>query len=150
MDETHTTTAGVPVKPAITLDMARRAVAGAEAAAAGRDLRVAIAVVDDGGHLVHFSRMDDIHAATADVAIAKARACAMFRKPTAVFAEGLQAGNQALMAIPHMMPLPGGVPLMVGKAMAGAIGVSGAAPVVDAEIAGIGAAILGDRRILGD
>jgi len=96
---------------------------------------VTIAVADAGGHLVGLLRMDGVHTATVEVAIAKARSAAAFRRPTRLFAEQLAAGNLSLLTIPGCVPLQGGLAIMVDGALIGAIGVSGAAPEVDEAIA---------------
>lgn len=126
----------------LTLAGARRAVAAAENAAAARRVSITVAVTDEGGHLLQLSRMDGVHTATIAVAIWKARTAAAFRRPTAVFAEQLAGGAVGLVAMPDLVPFPGGVPLVSGTAVVGAIGVSGAAPQVDEEIARAGAAAL--------
>jgi glc operon protein GlcG len=131
----------LPSKPSLTLAAARQAIAAAEQEALRLDLNLSIAVVDDGGSLLHFARMDGIHAGTGDVAIAKARTAALFRKPTEVFADALAGGGQGILSLPNMLPLAGGVPLAFEGAVIGAIGVSGASPALDAQVAAAGAAI---------
>lgn len=108
--------------------------AGAEAAREHR-AAVTLAVVDDGGHLLGLMRMDGVHTATVEVAIAKARSAAAFRRPIKLFADQLAAGNLALLAIPGCVPLQGGVPIRPDGRIVGAVGVSGAAPEVDEAVA---------------
>jgi glc operon protein GlcG len=104
--------------------------------AAGKaGVRVSLAVTDDGGHLLGFLRMDGVHTATVDVANAKARCAAAFRRPTRLFAEQLAQGNMALLTIPGLITLPGGLPLTLSDHVVGAVGVSGASPDVDETIA---------------
>lgn len=103
------------------------------AGAAG--VRISLAVTDDGGHLLGFLRMEGVHTATVDVGTAKARCAAAFRKPTRLFAEQLAQGNMALLTIPGLITLPGGLPLTIGDHVVGAVGVSGASPDVDETIA---------------
>ena len=104
--------------------------------AAGKaGVRVSLAVTDDGGHLLAFLRMDGVHSATAEVGTAKARCAAGFRKPTRLFAEQLAQGNMALLTIPGLITLPGGLPLTLSDHVVGAVGVSGASPDVDETIA---------------
>ena len=131
----------LPLRPVLTLEVARRMVSAAEAKARQEGLAVSIAVVDQGGHLVEFSRMDGLHVGTIDVATAKARAAALFKKPTTVFAEALEAGAKGLLALPGMLPMPGGVPVFCESVLVGAVGISGATPQQDAEMAGIAAAV---------
>ncbi|WP_142850297.1 heme-binding protein [Telmatospirillum sp. J64-1] len=134
----------LPGKAVLTLEAARLAVAEAEEEAKKNGLRLSIAVVDDGGHLLHFARMDGVHAGTVDVAVAKARTAALFKKPTQVFADALKNGTQAMLSLPNMLLFPGGVPLFFKGECVGAIGVSGASPDMDAKVAEAGAAILAD------
>lgn len=86
-----------------------------------------IAVVDAGGHVVALERLDDTFPASAAVAIDKARTSAVFRKPTRDFENAVKNGRTSLVAVDVMLPLQGGVPLLRGGQVIGAIGVSGAA-----------------------
>lgn len=112
-----------------------RLLAAGVAAAKERGAAVTIAVADAGGHLLGLARMDRVHTATVEVAIAKARSAAAFRRPIRVFAEQLAAGNLSLLAIPGCVPLQGGLPIALDGSMIGAVGVSGAAPDLDEAIA---------------
>lgn len=90
----------------------------------------AIAIVDEGGHLMYLERLDDTFPAGADVSIGKARTAVMFRKPTRVFEEIVNKGRTAMVTVPAVTgftPLQGGVPLERDGRILGAIGVSGAA-----------------------
>jgi glc operon protein GlcG len=122
---------------------AARAVAEAAAAEAERqNLRMSIAVVDDGGHLLYFVRMSEaIAAASAEVAIAKARSAALFKRATLSWEEAAK-DRAVIMKIPNVVPLGGGVPLMAGGIGIGAIGVSGASSTKDDEIAQAGAKLI--------
>jgi len=141
---TQLTAAGsaLPSKPVLTLEVARQMILEAEAEGQRNALSVTIAVVDDGGHLLHFSRMDGAHIGTVDVATAKARTAALFRKPTQNFAESLSNGVSGLLGLPNMLPFAGGVPIVLRGLSIGAIGVSGAAPDMDAKIAQAGASVI--------
>ena len=87
----------------------------------------AIAIVDAGGHVVALERLDDTFAASAAVAIEKARTSAVFRKPTRDFENAVKNGRTSLVAVDVMLPLQGGVPIARDGRVIGAIGVSGAA-----------------------
>lgn len=141
MSEDASGPGALPLKPVLTLEVARAMVAAAEAWARQEGLSVTVAVVDPGGNLVLLSRMDGIHVGTVEVATAKARAAALFNKPTSVFADGLASGATGLLSLPGMLPLPGGVPVHCEGVLVGAVGVSGAAPQQDAEMAGRAAAV---------
>jgi len=134
--------AQVAEKKALTLEGARQVVATAIGEA--RRLNApggAIAVVDDGGNLMVLERLDGTFAAGATISVGKARTAALFKKPTRTFEEIIRNGRTAMVALPDFTPLQGGIPLMVGEEVVGAIGVSGAATAAqDEEIAMAGAA----------
>lgn len=95
-----------------------------------------IAVVDEGGNLMAVERLDGTFAAGANISIGKARTAALFRKPTRFFEDVVNKGRVAMTALPDFTPLQGGVPIFVGGALVGAVGVSGAASAQqDEEIA---------------
>ncbi len=121
-------TAAGPVvsKPVMTLEGARAVIAAAVAKARSADAGGAIAVVDDGGNLIAFERLDGTFPAGAPVSIGKARTAAMFKKPTRVFEEAIKNGRTALVGVSEMTPLQGGVPIMFDGEVVGGIGVSGA------------------------
>jgi uncharacterized protein GlcG (DUF336 family) len=121
----------------ISLAGARAIIDAARREAEVRGVRVSIAVLDRGGHLVAFDRMDDIHPGTVAVATGKARTALLYNRPTQVLAAGV-AANMALLNLPDMMALPGGIPLPGKSGASGAVGVSGAAPEVDEAIAKTG------------
>ncbi len=136
-----TAEAQVVEKKALTLEGARAVIATASGEA--RRLQApggAIAVVDEGGNLVAVERLDGTFAASAAIAIGKARTAALFRRPTRAFEEAIRGGRTAMIALPDFTPLQGGIPLMVGDEVVGGVGVSGAASAQqDEEIARAGA-----------
>jgi len=123
----------------LTIEGARALIATAEAKAKADGADGAIAVVDAGGHLLAFARLDGTFTAAADVATAKARTAALFRKPTKFFEEVVNQGRTAMTtvaAVTGFTPLQGGVPVVAGGEIVGAIGVSGAKSAAhDEEIA---------------
>ena len=131
-------------KPSLTLDGARRVIAGAVAAA--KKLNApggAIAVVDDGGNLIAVERLDNTFAAGANISIGKARTAALFKRPTKAFEDIINKGRMAMTTLADFTPLQGGVPIMLDGQVIGAIGVSGAASAQqDEELAIAGAASL--------
>jgi glc operon protein GlcG len=133
----------LPTKPVLTLEAARRVAHAAEAEAKRRGLGVVVAVMDDSGTLVVLERLDDTQIASVDVAIAKARTAAIFRRPSGVFEDQVKNGRVAALALPGAAALRGGVPLSHQGRVIGSIGVSGDSPTVDEEIANAGAAALG-------
>ncbi|MBM4384441.1 MAG: heme-binding protein [Deltaproteobacteria bacterium] len=132
----------MPTKPVLTLDAARRVAHAAEEEAKRRGLGVVVAVMDDSGTLVVLERLDDTQIASVDVAIAKARTAAIFRRPSGVFEDQVKNGRVAALALPGAAALRGGVPLSHQGRVIGSIGVSGDSPTVDEEIALAGAAAL--------
>jgi glc operon protein GlcG len=130
------------MKPVLTLELARQMLTACEAKARELGLSLTIAVVDDGGHPIALARMDGIHAATVEIAIAKARSAVLFKRPTAKFGEAMAGGAIGLLALPNVVPFAGGLPLLAGPALVGGIGASGAAAHQDEEVAQAGASIL--------
>ncbi|MCI0350220.1 MAG: heme-binding protein [Acidobacteriales bacterium] len=136
------TSAELPVKKVLTLGVAKKLVAAAEAEARKRGATVVIAVVDDGGHLILLERLDDTQVASVDVAIGKARTAAIFRRPSKVFEDQVRTGRVAALGLPGATPLQGGVPITVEGKVIGAIGASGNTPQEDEEIAQAGANVV--------
>jgi uncharacterized protein GlcG (DUF336 family) len=126
-------------KKAMTLEAAKKAAAAAEAEAAKNKWTVVIAVVDDGGHLVYLSRIDGTQTGSVDVAIRKARTAQAFKRPTKVFEDAIAGGRTALLGLEGIVPLEGGVPIVVGGQLIGAIGVSGVTSQQDGVVAKAGA-----------
>ena len=133
--------AELPTKKVLTLGMAKKLVAAAEAEAKKRGATVVIAVVDDGGQLILLERLDDTQVASVEVAIGKARTAAIFRRPSKVFEDQVKNGRVAALALPGATPLQGGIPITVEGKVIGAIGASGNSPQEDEEIALAGAAV---------
>ena len=134
--------AQVVEKKALTLEGARQVIASAigEARRLGAP-GGAIAVVDDGGNVIAVERLDGTFAAATSISIGKARTAAIFKKPTKLFEDIIKNGRTAMVALNDFTPLQGGIPLMAGEEVIGAIGVSGAASAQqDEEIAMAGAA----------
>ncbi|WP_332656542.1 GlcG/HbpS family heme-binding protein [Brevundimonas sp.] len=119
----------------IGLETAQALVDRAVEAGRARGFRLAVAVVEPSGELVAFGRMDDVQYGTIDVAQAKARSSARFRTASASAEERLAGGRLALLAIDGIVPVAGGVPIVVDGRVIGAIGVSGASSAQDDEVA---------------
>jgi glc operon protein GlcG len=132
--------ADLPTKRVLTLEVAKAVGVAAEAEAMKRKATVVVVVVDDGGHVVYLSRLNDTQVASVDVGIGKARTAAIFRRPSKVFEDQIREGRVAALALPGATPLQGGVPLIVDGGVVGAIGVSGNTPQEDEDIAKAGAA----------
>jgi glc operon protein GlcG len=122
-------------KKVLSLAAARAIVAAAEAEAKARGVGVVTVVVDDGGHIIELSRMDTAQVASVNVGIGKARTAAIYRRPSRVFEEQIKQGRVAALALADATPLQGGVPIVIGGQVVGAVGVSGDTPQVDEDIA---------------
>lgn len=131
-------------KKVLTLDGAKKVAAAAETEARKNNWNVVIAVVDDGGHLVYLQRIDGTQTGSIDVAIQKARTAQAFKRPTKVFEDAIAGGRNALIALHGALPLEGGLPIVVGGQLVGAIGVSGVKSTEDGQIAKAGADSLGN------
>jgi len=110
----------------ISLEAAKKIAAAGEAEALKRNWTVAIAVVDVSGGLIVFHRIDDVQTGSLDIAIAKARTAARFKRPTRALADAVtKQGNTGIIAIQGVVPLAGGLPISVDGKVVGAVGVSG-------------------------
>jgi glc operon protein GlcG len=136
------TQTSLPTRQVLTLEAARKAAAAAEAEARANNWAVSIAVVDESGQLLLFQRMDGAKLVATDIAIRKARTAVYFQAPTKGLEEAVDGGRMALLPIDGFMPLEGGVPLVVGGQLVGAIGVSGVTGAQDGQCATAGAAVL--------
>src|ERR1043166_6942298 len=139
----------VATKHTLTLDGAKKAADAAVAyARANGAPGSAIAVVDEGGHLLSFVRLDGTFTASPNISIGKAKTAALFKKPTADFENVINNGRFAMTALPpDFTPLQGGVPIRHGEQIVGAIGVSGAKSAAqDEEVAKAGAAAIEETK----
>src|SRR5690606_18996227 len=106
----------------LTLEDCKRIAAAAEAEALKNNWQVAIAIVDDGGHLLHFLRMDGATPANAEIALQKGRTAATTRRPTAMWEERIKNGRLATIAMP-VLPVQGGLPIIIDGDCIGGVGV---------------------------
>lgn len=127
-----------PYGQEIGLDLAKKIAVGAAAESKKNGWRMAIAIVDNHGFLVYYERMDDTQTGSVDVAVDKARAAALYRRPTKAFEDGIAKGRNALLGLRGATPIEGGLPIMTGGKVIGAIGVSGANADQDAAAAAAG------------
>ncbi len=129
-------------KQTLTLEGAKKAGEAAAAYARQNGASAAVAVVDEGGHLLYFIRLENTFTASPSISIGKAKTAALFKKPTKEFEDIINKGRTAMTALPpDFTPLQGGVPIRQGDHIVGAIGVSGAKSAAqDEEVAKAGAA----------
>ncbi len=116
----------------------KKMLAACEAEAAKNKWNVAIAVVDDAGFLLGFTRMDGVQAISAEVAVGKARTSAMTKRPSKFFEDRVKE-RPAFVGFPAGILIQGGVPLMHQTECVGAIGVSGVQSHEDEQVAQAGA-----------
>jgi glc operon protein GlcG len=128
----------------IGAEQAKTIAAAAIAEARKNQWTMAIAIVDISGDLVYFERMDHTQVGSVDVAVAKARAAARFKRPTKAFQDALAAGGEGwrILSLDGAVAVEGGLPLMSGGKIVGAIGASGGTSQQDGVTAAAGAATL--------
>ena len=129
-----------PYGTPISLDRAEAAVSAAVAESKKRGWKLNVAVVDGGGNLVAFARMDGAQLASIAISEHKARAAATFRRETKAFEAGIQAGNNYLITLDGVIGSRGGIPLLEGGKLIGAIGCSGGTGSQDEVVCKAGAA----------
>ena len=124
-------------RPALTLDDCRKISAAAEAEAKKNNWNVCIAILDDGGHLLHLVRMDGASPANARIAVEKGRTAAESRRSTAAWQERIRTRPE-LLRMPEITPVQGGLPITVEGGCVGGVGVSGVQSHEDEQIAKAG------------
>jgi glc operon protein GlcG len=129
-------------KHALTLTDVKKMLAACEAEAVKNKWAVAISIVDDGGFLLGFARMDGAPAISAEVSMGKARTSAMTKRPSKFFEDRVKE-RPAFAGFPAGILIQGGVPLIHDNDCVGAIGVSGVQSHEDELIANAGAGVLG-------
>lgn len=134
----------MPYGQSITRENAKLAAASTLAEAAKNNWTIATAVVDVGGELVYFEKMDGTETAGVQLAIDKARSAVLYRRPTKVFEDALVGSGDGLrvLGLRGAVPLDGGMPLIIDGKIVGGIGASGATNVQDGQCARAGAAAL--------
>ena len=118
--------------------------AAAQAEAAKHSWAVSIAIVDDGGHLLSFQRLDGAAPISSHIAPGKARTAALGRRESKVYEDMINGGRVSFLSAPNLDALlEGGVPIMKDGQCLGAVGVSGVKSNEDAQIAKAGIAAIG-------
>jgi uncharacterized protein GlcG (DUF336 family) len=123
-----------PYGTPIDLADANKLIASALREAKNHDWHLACAVVEPTGVLVAYEKMDDTQYGSADVAIAKAKASALYRRPTRSFSDAAKAGNVGVLTLPGSIAIEGGFPVIHGGKLIGGMGCSGAASNQDATV----------------
>jgi glc operon protein GlcG len=130
-------------RPMLTLDDCRKISEAAEAEARKNKWNVCIAILDDGGHLLHLARMDGATPANAEIAIEKARTAALTRRSSKMWEDRVAGGRIVMLKMP-VLPVQGGLPIMAEGTCVGAVGVSGVQSHEDEQIA-----VAGIKTIVG-
>jgi glc operon protein GlcG len=132
--------ATLPYGPPITLDQAKRAMAAAELEAAKNSWQVAITILDSGGNMIMFHRLDNAQLSATTVSEGKARTALEFKRPSKALDDAIAGGGAGmrLLALKNITPIEGGLPVVVDGKIVGAIGVSGSLSSQDAQIAKAG------------
>jgi glc operon protein GlcG len=133
----------LPYGPPISLERAQAAINAVVSEANKRDWKMNVAVVDSGGNLVAFQRMDGAMLASIQIAEHKARAAAMFRRETKVFENAIQVnGFNYLMTLDGFIASRGGIPIIERGELIGAIGCSGGTDSQDEVVCRAGVAVV--------
>ncbi|HEX8596184.1 MAG TPA: heme-binding protein [Pseudomonas sp.] len=130
-------------KAVLTQTEVTQILAAARNEANGNSWAVSIAVVDDGGHLLGFERLDGCAPIGGYIAIEKARTSALGRRESKGYEDMVNGGRTAFVSAPLLTSLEGGVPLIVEGQVIGAVGVSGVKADQDAQVAKAGVAAIG-------
>jgi uncharacterized protein GlcG (DUF336 family) len=138
--------AGEPPRPEygpdITVEVAKKIAAATIAECQGNKWNVAVAVVNTHGSLVYYERMNHTQSASAKIAVDKASAAAMYRRPTRAFVDAIAKAGPAVMTLPGVVASPGGMPIFRDGKVIGGVGVSGVTGDQDEQCAKAGAAVL--------
>ena len=130
------------VKPALTLEAAKKIAAAAEAEALKNNWTMFITIVDDGGTPIYVERIDETQIGSFQVSVDKARSAVLFKRPTKAFEETVAGGRSVIMKLEGAIPVEGGIPLMADGKVVGSIGVSGGTSPQDGQVAQAGVAAL--------
>ena len=126
--------------PDITVEVAKKIAAATIAECQKNKWNVAVAVVNTHGSLVYYERMNNTQSASARIAVDKASAAAMYRRPTRAFVDAIAKTGPAVMTLPGVVGSPGGEPVFVGGKVIGGVGVSGVTGDQDEQCAKAGLA----------
>ncbi|MBV8841286.1 MAG: heme-binding protein [Bryobacterales bacterium] len=138
LSATFMANAQLATKKALTLEAAKQIAASAEAEAKKNNWTMVISVVDDGGHLLYLERMDGTQIGSVEVAQEKAATAVRFKRPTKALEDTVAGGRQVMLRLPGATPIEGGLPIMAGNELIGAIGVSGGTSPQDGQVAAAG------------
>jgi uncharacterized protein GlcG (DUF336 family) len=126
-------------KKTLSLAEAMKVSAAAQEEAKKNNWTMAIAIVDDGGNLILLHKMDETQLGSIRVALDKAESSLRFKRPTKAFEDGVAGGRNAILGLTGATPIEGGLPIMSGGKIIGAIGISGGSAAQDGQVAKAGA-----------
>jgi uncharacterized protein GlcG (DUF336 family) len=126
----------------ITLEAAKKMMAAGEAEARKNGWNVAIAIVDASGDLILFQKLDDTQPGSIRVCQGKARASALFKRPSKALEEVIAGGKTAFLTVEGIIPMQGGLPVVADGKVIGAVGVSGVTSAQDEQVAAAAIAVL--------
>jgi glc operon protein GlcG len=126
----------------ITLEAAKKMAAAGEAEARKNGWNVAIAIVDANGDLILFQKIDETQPGSIKVCQGKARAAALFKRPSKVLEDMILGGKTTFLAVEGIVPIQGGLPVTADGKVIGAIGVSGVTSAQDEQVATAALAVL--------
>ena len=135
---TMSVSAQLATKKTLTLEAAKKIAAAAEAEARKNQWNVVISVVDDGANLIYLQKMDGTQIGSIEIAQMKARTAIKMKRPSKAFEDMIAGGRNAVLKLPDVLGVEGGLPLVVDGQFLGAIGVSGVTSAQDGQIAAAG------------
>lgn len=130
--------AQLATKKSLTLDAAKKIAAAAEAEARKNNWNVVITIVDEGANLLFLEKMDGTQIGSIEIAQMKARTAIKMKRPSKAFEDMIVGGRNAVLKLPDILGVEGGLPLVVDGQFLGAIGISGVTSVQDGQIAAAG------------
>jgi uncharacterized protein GlcG (DUF336 family) len=119
----------------VMLEAAKKMMEAAETEARSNNWRVAVAIVDGSTNLLMFQKMDGVQTASIDVSIGKAKTAAGFKRPTKALEDMIAGGRTAFLAVNGVVPVQGGLPIVVDGEVLGGVGVSGLTSAEDEQVA---------------
>ncbi len=131
-----------PYGPNINLATAKKVAAAAAGQAKDMKINVVIVVVDTGGNLVYLERFDVVQYGSIDVALHKAKCSVAYKRPTKALEDVIVKGNLNYLTLDGISAIEGGVPIIEGGKIIGAIGVSGGSAAQDGQVATAGAKVI--------
>lgn len=135
-----------PYGAPITLDVAKKIMAAAEAEASKNNWPVVITIIDSGGHMVMMQKFDNTQLASISASEGKAQTSLAFKLPSKALEDAITAGGSGirLLALKNIAPFEGGLPIVIDGKIVGAIGVSGGLSSQDAQVARAGISAIGN------